>query len=44
MEGGHAEIESNNILYLYGNSYEIVLKNKQYQENVETVIILMYND
>ena len=44
MEGGHAEIESNSILYLYGNSYEIVLKNKQYQDTVETVIILMYND
>ena len=32
-------MESNSILYLYGNSYEIVLQNKQYQEIVETVLI-----
>jgi leucine-rich repeat-containing protein 49 len=39
LEGGHAEMESNTILYLYGNSYEIVLQNKQFQENVDTIYL-----
>ena len=27
VEGGHAEIEDDTILFIYGNAYEIVLSN-----------------
>ena len=27
VEGGHAEIEDDTILFIYGNAYEIVLNN-----------------
>lgn len=27
VEGGHAEIEDDSILFIYGNAYEIVLNN-----------------
>ena len=27
VEGGHAEIEDDSLLFIYGNAYEIVLSN-----------------
>lgn len=37
MEVGHAGIENNNILYIYGNAYEIVLKDVSLQLKIESV-------
>ena len=37
LEGGHAEIENGNTLYLYGNSFEIVLSQENFQDSVDTV-------
>jgi len=37
LEGGHAEIENNNILYLYGNSFEVMLPDPSFQNSIETV-------
>ncbi len=37
LEGGHAEIENNNILYLYGNSFEVMLPDATFQNTIEIV-------
>lgn len=37
VEGGHAEIEDDTILFIYGNAYEIVLNNKTFQEQIEKI-------
>jgi hypothetical protein len=30
VQGGHAEIEDESILFIFGNAYEIVLENKTF--------------
>jgi len=42
LEGGHAEMENNNILFLYGNAFEVMLPNQSFQDTVEEVNILKY--
>ncbi|RZK10611.1 MAG: hypothetical protein EOO43_20085 [Flavobacterium sp.] len=37
LEGGHAEMENNTILYLYGNAFEVMLPNTSFQNTVEEV-------
>lgn len=37
LEGGHAEMENNSILYLYGNAFEVMLPNPTFQTTVEEV-------
>jgi leucine-rich repeat-containing protein 49 len=37
VEGGHAEIEDETILFIYGNAYEIVLSNPTFQESIEKI-------
>ena len=37
LEGGHAEMENNTILYLYGNAFEVMLPNQGFQNTVEEV-------
>jgi hypothetical protein len=34
ITGGHAEIEDETILFIYGNSYDVVLTNQNFQETV----------
>jgi leucine-rich repeat-containing protein 49 len=34
ITGGHAEIEDETILFIYGNSYDVVLTNLNFQETV----------
>jgi leucine-rich repeat-containing protein 49 len=34
ITGGHAEIEDETILFIYGNSYDVVLANQNFQETV----------
>lgn len=34
ITGGHAEIEDESILFIYGNSYDVVLNNQTFQESV----------
>lgn len=37
VEGGHAEIEDDISLFIYGNAYEIVLGNEQFQDVIERI-------
>lgn len=37
ITGGHAEIEDESILFIYGNSYEVVLSDANFQETVEKI-------
>lgn len=37
VEGGHAEIEDDSILFIFGNAYEIVLQNQGFQETIEKI-------
>lgn len=37
ITGGHAEIEDETILFIYGNSYDVVLANASFQESVEKI-------
>ena len=37
ITGGHAEIEDETILFIYGNSYDVVLSNQSFQETVEKI-------
>ncbi len=37
VQGGHAEIEDESILFIFGNAYEIVLENKTFQETIEKI-------
>lgn len=37
VEGGHAEIEDETVLSIYGNAYEIVLGNPNFQELIEKI-------
>lgn len=37
IEGGHAEIEDETVLSIYGNAYEIVLANPIFQESIEKI-------
>lgn len=37
MTGGHAEIEDENMLFIYGNSYDVVLTNPAFQDTVEKI-------
>lgn len=37
VEGGHAEIEDDTILFIYGNAYEIVLNNQAFQQTIEKI-------
>ncbi|KAL4463897.1 hypothetical protein ABPG74_005834 [Tetrahymena malaccensis] len=37
VEGGHAEIEDDTQLFIYGNAYEIVLSNDQFQEVIDKI-------
>jgi leucine-rich repeat-containing protein 49 len=37
IEGGHAEIEDDSILFIFGNAYEIVLSNLTFQESIEKI-------
>ncbi len=37
IEGGHAEIEDDTFLFVYGNAYEIVLANDNFQETIEKI-------
>jgi len=37
LEGGHAEMENNTILYLYGNAFEVMLPNPSFQNTVEEI-------
>ena len=37
ITGGHAEIEDESILFIYGNSYDVVLSNLNFQETVEKI-------
>lgn len=37
ITGGHAEIEDETILFIYGNSYDVVLTNQSFQETVEKI-------
>jgi len=35
-------MENNNILFLYGNAFEVMLPNQSFQSNVEEVIFYNY--
>ena len=37
IEGGHAEIEDETVLSIYGNAYEIVLGDPNFQESIEKI-------
>lgn len=37
ITGGHAEIEDESILFIYGNSYDVVLNNQTFQDTVEKI-------
>ncbi len=37
ITGGHAEIEDESILFIFGNSYDVVLNNAGFQEEVEKI-------
>lgn len=43
LEGGHAEMENNTILYLYGNAFEVMLPNQGFQNTVEEVSIKLFS-
>ena len=37
MEGGHAELENNNCLYIYGNSLDVLISNDSLKKYIKKV-------
>ncbi len=36
-EGGHAELEDQDCLYIYGNAYEVILQDSNFQKSVRKI-------